>query len=36
MVSELEKKGYAYKTTDGVYFDTSKFPNYGKLGGVAR
>jgi cysteinyl-tRNA synthetase len=35
MVSELEKKGYAYKTTDGVYFDTSKFPNYGKLGGVA-
>ena len=35
MVSELEKKGYAYKTSDGVYFDTNKFPNYGKLGGVA-
>jgi cysteinyl-tRNA synthetase len=27
----LEVKGYTYLTSDGVYFDTSKFPDYGKL-----
>ncbi len=27
----LEIKGYTYLTSDGVYFDTSKFPDYGKL-----
>jgi cysteinyl-tRNA synthetase len=31
MVSALEKKGYTYKTDDGIYFDTSKFADYGKL-----
>jgi len=31
MVKILEKKGYTYKTSDGIYFDTSKFSNYGKL-----
>lgn len=31
MVSCLEKKGYTYLTSDGVYYDTSKFPEYGKL-----
>jgi len=30
-VQELEKKGFTYKTSDGIYFDTSKFPDYGKL-----
>lgn len=35
IISSLEEKGYAYKTTDGVYFDTSKFDAYGMLGGVA-
>lgn len=29
----LEKKGYAYKTSDGIYFDTSKLADYGKLAG---
>ncbi|MCR4819660.1 MAG: cysteine--tRNA ligase [Elusimicrobiales bacterium] len=29
----LEKKGYAYATSDGIYFDTSKLPDYGKLAG---
>jgi cysteinyl-tRNA synthetase len=24
----LEKKGYTYRTSDGIYYDTSKFPNY--------
>lgn len=31
MISILEKKGYAYKSSDGVYFDIEKFSNYGKL-----
>lgn len=31
LISVLEKKGFTYKTDDGIYFDTSKFPNYGKL-----
>lgn len=32
MVQALEKKGYTYTTSDGVYFDTSKFADYTKLG----
>ncbi len=32
LVTLLYKKGFAYKISDGMYFDTSKFPNYGKLG----
>lgn len=27
----LIKKGYAYQTKSGVYFEVKKFPNYGKL-----
>lgn len=34
LIKTLEQKGYAYPTADGVYFDTSKFSAYGKLGGV--
>ena len=30
----LVKKGFTYTTTDGVYFDTSKFAGYGKLGNI--
>lgn len=29
----LERKGYTYRTSDGIYFDTSKVPDYGKLAG---
>jgi cysteinyl-tRNA synthetase len=29
MVAELEAKGFTYRTKDGVYFDTAKFPAYG-------
>lgn len=29
----LERKGYTYPTSDGIYFDTSKLPDYGKLAG---
>ena len=31
MIESLEKKGFTYKTSDGVYFDTSKVSDYGKL-----
>lgn len=34
LVKTLEEKGYTYETSDGVYFDTSKFVNYGQLSGV--
>lgn len=36
MVRKLEKKGHTYRTDDGVYFDTSTFPSYGKLGGLSK
>ncbi|MFH1425500.1 MAG: cysteine--tRNA ligase [archaeon] len=32
LVKKLEKKGYTYETNDGIYFDSSKFKNYAKLG----
>jgi cysteinyl-tRNA synthetase len=31
LIKNLEKKGYTYKTDDGIYFDTSKFKGYGKF-----
>ena len=34
LIETLEKKGFVYTTSDGVYFDTSKFPAYGKLGKI--
>ena len=27
-IKQLEAKGYTYQTSDGIYFDTSKFPSY--------
>jgi cysteinyl-tRNA synthetase len=33
MVQEIEKNGFAYTISDGVYFDTSKLSDYGKLTG---
>lgn len=33
LIKKLEEKGFTYKTTDGIYFDTSKFKNYGELTG---
>ncbi len=33
LIQELEQKGFTYKITDGVYFDTSKFADYGKFSG---
>ncbi|MEM2089639.1 MAG: cysteine--tRNA ligase [Candidatus Pacearchaeota archaeon] len=31
LIEKLEEKGYTYRTSDGIYFDTSKFKDYGKL-----
>ena len=31
LIKVLEKKGYTYKTSDGIYYDTSKFKNYNQL-----
>jgi len=31
LVKKLETKGYTYKTSDGIYFDTSKFSKYDQL-----
>jgi cysteinyl-tRNA synthetase len=33
LIKKLEAKGFTYETSDGIYFDTTKFENYGKLGG---
>ena len=33
IVRKLLEKGVAYKTSDGIYFDISKFPSYGTRGG---
>lgn len=34
LIETLLQKSYAYQTTDGVYFDTARFPTYGKLGNI--
>ena len=31
LIADLETKGVTYTTSDGVYFDTTKISNYGKL-----
>ena len=31
LVKRLEEKGYTYQIADGIYFDTSKLKDYGKL-----
>ncbi len=31
LVQKLEAKGFVYKTADGLYFDTAKLSDYGKL-----
>jgi len=34
LIKKLEEAGFTYLTSDGVYFDTTKYPDYGKLGGL--
>jgi len=31
LIKKLEQKGFTYKIDDGIYFDTSKLSDYGKL-----
>src|SRR3989338_4297798 len=31
LIKKLEKNGFTYTTSDGIYFDTSKLKDYGKL-----
>jgi len=34
LVKDIEDNGYTYKTSDGIYFDTSQLTDYGKLAGL--
>ncbi len=34
LVEKLQNAGFTYTTSDGIYFDTSKFSDYGKLGNI--
>jgi len=36
LVKTLEEKGYTYRTSDGIYYDTSKFDRYDALVGHSR
>ncbi len=36
LVKTLEEKGFTYRTSDGIYYDTSKFPRYDILVGRSR
>jgi len=36
LIKILEKKGFTYKISDGIYFDTSKIKDYGKLAGLKK
>ncbi len=31
LIQKLEKKGFTYRTSDGIYFDTARLKDYGKL-----
>lgn len=31
LIQQLESKGFTYQTSDGLYFDSSRFPTYGEL-----
>lgn len=33
-IKVLEEKGFTYRTSDGIYFNTSKLKNYGKLSNI--
>ncbi|MBI5622381.1 MAG: cysteine--tRNA ligase [Elusimicrobia bacterium] len=34
LIKRLESKGLVYRTSDGLYFDTAKFPGYARLMGA--
>ncbi len=34
LIKTLDDKGYTYETSDGIYFDISKFPTYGEINNI--
>ncbi len=34
LIKKLEEKEFTYKTSDGIYFDTARFKDYGRLGQI--
>ena len=36
LIKKLLKRGYAYKTSDGIYFSVDKFKGYGKLANLKK
>lgn len=34
LIKTLDDKGYTYETKDGLYFDISMYPQYGRLGNI--
>lgn len=34
LILKMEKAGYTYKTSDGIYYNTKKYVDYGILGGI--
>lgn len=34
LIEELSRRGFTYKTSDGIYFNTSLFLSYGSLGNI--
>jgi cysteinyl-tRNA synthetase len=36
LIKKLEKKSFTYSTSDGIYFDTSKLSDYGKLANLQK
>lgn len=34
IIDDLTEKGFTYQTSDGIYFDTSKFPKYAEFAGL--
>jgi cysteinyl-tRNA synthetase len=36
LIQKLEKEGFTYKTSDGIYFNTKKFKTYGVLSGFGK
>lgn len=36
LIKSLRQKGYAYEISDGIYYDTARFADYGKLGNIKR
>lgn len=36
LIKKLAKKGFAYRTNDGIYFDSAKLKDYGKLANLPK